>query len=353
MVQNENVFVKNAREEKIVTIKDIAKRCGVSPSTVSKALNNYGDVSQETINRVRQAAKELNYRPNAAARTLKTNRSYDIGILFVDDTMCGLTHQYFSAILNSAKTVFEASGYSITFISPTVGGRPASFLESARYRNCDGVLIASIDFSSESVVDLLRSEIPTLTIDYDYPGCSCVMSDNVDGGFALTKHLIDMGHRKIGLIHGENTLVTRKRVNGFYRAMREAGIPVPEEYVLEGVYSDPNSTADATVALMSLPDPPTAIMYPDDFSYIGGRNALERLGLRIPEDVSAVGYDGIMLSQVLRPALTTWYQDAEEIGRASAKKLIEEIEAPDTSVPEQILVHGQLLVGRSVKNLSE
>ena len=146
---------------------------------------------------------------------------------------------------------------------------------------------------------------------------------------------------------------TPEHILGIARAMREAGIPVPEEYVLEGVYSDPNSTADATVALMSLPDPPTAIMYPDDFSYIGGRNALERLGLRIPEDVSAVGYDGIMLSQVLRPALTTWYQDAEEIGRASAKKLIEEIEAPDTSVPEQILVHGQLLVGRSVKNLSE
>ena len=336
-----------------MTFKDIAKRCGVSPATVSKALNNYGDVSQETARRIRQTALELGYRPNAAARMLKTNRSYDIGILFVDDTMCGLTHQYFSAILNSAKTTFESLGYSITFISPSVSGRPASFLESARYRNCDGMLVASVDFSNPMVIDLLKSEIPTLTIDYDFPGCSSVMSDNVEGGYALTKYLIDQGHRKIGLIHGEDTLVTRKRVNGFHRAMREAGISVPPEYVVEGVYSDPNSTADATMTLMNLPDPPTAIMYPDDFSYIGGRNALERLGLQIPGDISAVGYDGIMLSQVLRPTLTTYYQDAEEIGRASARKLVEEIEAPDTSVPEQILVHGQLLPGRSVKPLSE
>jgi len=336
----------------MVTIKDIAKRCGVSPATVSKALNNYGDVNSETAQRIRKAAAEMEYRPNAAARMLKTNRSYDIGILFVDDTMCGLTHQYFSAILNSAKTAFESMGYSITFISPSVSGKPVSFLDSARYRNCDGVLVASVDFTNPMVTDLLKSEIPTLTIDHAFPGCSCVMSDNVEGGYALTRYLLSMGHQRIGLIHGEDTLVTRKRVNGFHRAMKEAGIAVPEEYVVEGVYSDPNSTADATVTLMKLPEPPTAIMYPDDFSYIGGRNALERLGYQIPEDVSAVGYDGIMLSQVLRPTLTTWYQDAEEIGRASARKLVEEIEAPETSVPEQILVHGQLLPGKSVKNLS-
>jgi LacI family transcriptional regulator len=102
---------------------------------------------------------------------------------------------------------------------------------------------------------------------------------------------------------------------------------------------------------MELPDPPTAILYPDDFSYIGGMNALEKIGLSIPEDVSVAGYDGVMLSQVLRPRLTTYKQSAGEIGRASAKKLIETIEAPKTSVVEQIFITGEILEGKSVKDL--
>ena len=337
----------------MVTIKDISKICGVSPATVSKALNGYGDINSATAEQIKKVARELRYRPNAAARQLKTNRSYDIGVLFVDDTQCGLTHEYFSTILNSAKTELESLGYSITFISQNVAGASTSFLDHARYRNCDGVLIASVNFSAPQVVELVNSEIPTLTIDYFFDRHSCVMSDNVEGGYALASYLLEKGHRKIALIHGEDTLVTRKRVNGFYRAMREAGVQVPQEYVIEAVYHDPAASEAATIQLMSLEDRPTAILYPDDFSYIGGMAALERLNLSVPEDVSVVGYDGIHLSQVLRPSLTTYYQDAVAIGRTSARKLVEVIDAPEISVSEQILVHGRLLEGKSVKTLSD
>ena len=105
----------------MVTIKDISKQCGVSPATVSKALNGYGDISTETAEMIRKTAQEMHYMPNAAARQLKTNMSHNIGVLFVDDTMSGLTHEYFSAILNSAKEEAERLGYDITFISRTVG----------------------------------------------------------------------------------------------------------------------------------------------------------------------------------------------------------------------------------------
>ena len=107
------------------------------------------------------------------------------------------------------------------------------------------------------------------------------------------------------------------------------------------MYHDPKSSAKATEYLMQLDDPPTAIMYPDDFSYIGGMNQLERMGLSIPDDVSVTGYDGITLSEVLRPKLTTYYQDAEAIGRESARRLVDVIENPKTSIPEKIMVTGR------------
>ena len=111
----------------MVTIKDLSKLCEVSPATVSKALNGYGDVGQETTERILRAAREMHYMPNAAARQLKTNISHNIGVVFEDETMSGLTHEYFSQILNSAKNTVEALGYDITFISQTIGGR--SFTE--------------------------------------------------------------------------------------------------------------------------------------------------------------------------------------------------------------------------------
>ncbi|MCR5370394.1 MAG: LacI family transcriptional regulator [Clostridium sp.] len=336
----------------MVTIKDISKALGVSPATVSKALNGYKDINPETAARIRQAAKDMHYLPNIAARQLKTNISHNIGVLFVDDTNCGLTHEYFSSILNSAKEELELLGYDITFISQNIAGQRASFLEHAKYRNCDGVLIACVDFSGEQVIELVKSDIPTVTIDYQFDERSAVISDNIEGSYELTKYLLENGHRKIALIHGEETLVTRKRLNGFYRALREYDVTLPDDYIIEGNYHDVRSSAAATKHLMSLPDRPTAIMYPDDFAYLGGMAELERMNISVPDDVSVTGYDGIHLSQVLRPRLTTYAQDSEQIGKLSARKLIEQIEDRKNSVPETIMVSGKLLEGQSVRKIN-
>jgi len=335
----------------MITIKDISEKCGYSPATVSKALNGYGDINAKTAEQIRKVAAEMHYLPNAAARQLKTNTSHNIGVLFVDETMSGLTHEYFAPILNSAKEELEKAGYDVTFISRNIMGEEGTYLEHARYRHCDGILIASVDFEDPQVVELVKSEIPTVTIDYSFDGHSSVMSDNIEGAYNLIRYLIEMGHRRIGIIHGEMTLVTRKRMNGIRRALKQYGISIPEEYILEADFHNTKASAEATKKLMSLETPPTVIMYPDDFSYLGGMAELEKLGCRIPEDVSVTGYDGIKLSQALRPRLTTWYQDTEKIGRVSADKLIEEIEEKETCVPEQIPVSGHLLEGRSVKRL--
>ena len=165
----------------MVTIKDLSKKLGVSPATISKALNGYPDISQDTAERIRQAAKEMHYTPNIAARQLKTNTSHNIGVLFVDERRCGLTHEYFSQILNSAKEELEQLGYDITFINRNVGRRQTSYLQHCLYRGVDGVVIASVDFNDPLVLELVHSGLPVVTIDHVLNGRIAVMSDNLDG----------------------------------------------------------------------------------------------------------------------------------------------------------------------------
>ena len=333
----------------MVTIKDISKACGVSPATVSKALNGYDDISEETVRLVKQTARELNYTPNAAARLLKTSISHNIGVLFVDDTMSGLTHEYFSYILNSVKEEAERNGYDITFISQTLGRRKMSFLQHCLYRNCDGVVIASVNFDSPAVHELVSSNVPVITIDYAFDNISAVLSDNVEGAYKLTSYLLDKGHRRIAFIHGERTSVTSKRLVGFNKALRERDVKIPAEYLVQARYHDAESVRRATAQLMDLSEPPTAIMFPDDISFLGGQAELLNRGIRIPEDISVCGYDGISLSALLQPPLTTWHQDADRIGKESVRKLIESIEHKSTCAAEQIMVSGQLVSGSSVR----
>ena len=332
------------------TIKDIARAAGVSTSTVSKALNGYGDVGAQTAEKIRKIAQEMNYLPDAAARVLKTNRSYNIGIVFEDGTESGLTHEYFSHILNSAKNELENHGYDITFIGGKVGGN--SFLSHCRYRKVDGVLIASVDFHNPQVVELVNSEIPTITIDYQFDSHSCVMSDNVQGAYDLVKYLVSMGHRRIAFIHGERTSVTIKRLSGFNNAAREFGLNIPAEYIRESRYHNIERTMKEAEEILALPNRPSVLMFPDDYTAIGCRPLFEKLGVRIPEDLSITGYDGIPLSQETRPCLTTEKQDAQAIGAKAAAKLVDLIENKDSQIVEQIVVEGTLLKGETVKRIS-
>lgn len=335
----------------MVTIKDISKACGVSPSTVSKVLNGYTDISRDTVEQVFRTAEAMGYTPNAAARMLKTNRSNNIGVLFVDQMQSGLRHEYFSAMLNSVKDEAERRGYDITFISQNLGGRRMSYLDHCRYRKCDGVIIACVDFSDSAVLELIGSDIPVVTVDHVFDQRGAVLSDNVGGMEELVTYIYDQGHRSIAFIHGEMTSVTRNRLAGFFRTCEKLGVSVPEEYVRPGRYHDPDTSAKATRELLSLKNRPTCIIYPDDFSFIGGRNCLAAEGLSIPEDVSAAGYDGIYMSQVMRPALTTLQQDTDALGRRSAEMVIDAIENRRTYLPSQELIPGKLLPGETVKKL--
>ena len=333
------------------SLKDLARECGVSVATVSKALNGQSDISAVTRDRVREAARRMGYVPNMAARAMKTNRTYNLGVLFVDERQSGLAHEYFSAVLDSFKVQVEKLGYDITFVNRNLGGRTMTYLEHCHYRGVDGAVIACVVFNDPQVVELINSDVPVVTIDHVFNNRMAILSDNVVGTKALVQQAWACGHRRIAFIHGEKTAVTENRLAGFYQACEELGLKVPEEYVRCGVYHDVDRCAEEPRALLALPQRPTCIIFPDDFSALGGYNALSEAGLSIPEDISVMGYDGIYLSRVVKPSLVTYQQNTAALGRTAADKLIELIEHPRVTLPGQIRVSGKLLDGGSVSIL--
>ena len=314
----------------MVSMKEIAKKCNVSVASVSKALNGYSDISEETRKMILKTASEMGYLPNSSARTLKTKRSYNIGVMFVDEAASGLTHDYFNHVLETFKRTAEERGYDITFTS----GK-----------------IACVDFYADEVQELIRSEIPVVTIDHVFDGNIAVVSNNGQGMEDLVTYIYNQGHRRIAYIHGDNTSVTRIRLTSFYRTLQRMGVEIPDDYIKESPYRDADSAAKATRELLDLPNPPTCILYPDDYAAIGGINEIRERGLRIPEDISIAGYDGITIAKILEPKLTTLCQDTVAIGRIAAEKLIDLIENPKTTMIDKFTVDGTLFKGAYVKQL--
>ena len=226
-----------------------------------------------------------------------------------------------------------------------------TYLEHCKYRRFDGAVILCTDFHNPEILELVESDIPVITFDHMFNDRSAVVSDAVKGISDLVHYAYDMGHRKIAYIHGLDSAVTRNRVSSFYKTCQDLGIEVPPEYVKEAPYRDTTATYCRTVELLQLENRPTCILFPDDFAYIGGFNAITLAGLKVPDDISTMGYDGIEIGKYLEPALTTLVQDTDQMGKELARKLINTIEEPKTSLVEHILVDGKVYPGRSVKKL--
>ena len=336
----------------MVTLREIAKECKVSVATVSKALNDMKDVSPETKEEIKNTARRLGYYPNSSARALKTNRTYNIGVLFVDESNSGLTHDYFAQVLDSFKKSVEKEGYDLTFINST-HNRNLTYLEHSRYRGVDGMVIACVDFDDPQVLELVRYDaIPVVTIDHVFDYRIAVMSDNIQGMHDLVEYAYSKGHRRMAYISGDDTAVTRNRVGSFVRSLEKHYIDTPEEYLISSAYRNPELAYKYTRQLLQLMDSPTCIFYPDDYSAIGGINAIRDVGLSVPDNISVVGYDGSYISQIMSPRLTTLRQDTAKIGSVAAEKLIHLIENPRTTLIQRFVMNGELVAGESVADIN-
>ena len=201
------------------------------------------------------------------------------------------------------------------------------------------------------MVELVKSNIPVVTIDHLFHNRIAIMSDNAKGMKDLFSYVYERGHRKIAYIHGADSSVTQSRLSSFYRTAEELGLTVPDNYILESAYRDTEGAGQRTKELLSLKRPPTCILYPDDFSCFGGINVIKERGLRIPQDISVAGYDGIRVGRHIEPQLTTLHQNTGRIGEMAGVKLISLIEKPKTTLAEQILISGEVYEGKTVKRI--
>ena len=328
----------------MVRLKDIAEVCGVSVATVSRALNGLTNENRERTAFICQTARDMGYYPNAAARTLKTSRSNNLGILYEDR----MNHEYFSSLFDELRREADAHGYDLTFLGQ--GGFPESnYYEHARQRNLDGVIVVQADYDAAGIIRLATSSIPTVIIDHTYDGCDCVTSDNRSSMDQIVRHVYARGHRRISFIQGEKGAVSRERLAGFYKACAELGIRVPVEYVREGHFHDPAGCTAFIRELLQMDEKPTCVLCPDDYSCLGALWLLESQGLRVPADISLVGYDGIRMSQMMTPRLTTYCQDTVQIAKEVFTLIIDAIENPETHIPKQITVSGMLMEGETVR----
>ena len=333
------------------TIRELARLSGVSIGTVSRALNGYADVRPETRERIMRLAEELEYTPSASARTLVTQRSHVVGVFL--DTGEGhpdLQHPFFHEVLAGVKDTAGAAGFDLLLFAseqPGNGYGPHSYIKRCRHHNVDGVVLMGVDHDDDEVRRLANSTIPCVGVDVELGGrdCSFAASDNVQGSLLAVRHLAELGHRRIATIAGPvETRPGLDRLRGYREGLAAAGLAFRDEYVTGGDFYV-ESGERAAAELLALAEPPTAIVAAADLMAVGAMRAAAAAGLRVPDDVSVVGFDDILLAAHLQPGLTTLRQDKAGIGAAAASLLLARIagdaEAPDEAIlPVELIVRG-------------
>jgi LacI family transcriptional regulator len=340
--------------EERTTIRELARLSGVSIGTVSRALNGYTDVRPETRERIVRLARELDYTPTAAARTLVTQRSHVIGVfLETGEGHPDLQHPFFHEVLVGLKGCIGSEGYDLLLFAserPGNGYGDHSYLKRCRHHNVDGAVLMGVNAEDAELRRLLRSELPCVGVDVELDGtCTAyVMSDNVTGADAAVRHLHAQGHRRIATITGLlDTKPGIDRLRGYREACQDLGLGYRDEYVAYGDFYFDAGYAGAQ-RLLALDEPPTAIFTAADMMAIGAIRAAADAGVRVPDDLSIVGFDDIQLAQHIHPPLTTLAQDKAGLGVAAARALLRQIEGADTAepvtLPVSLIVRGSTAI---------
>ena len=321
--------------KKPVTLADIAAKASVTPMTVSRVLNSAGYVNSETRERVMRVAREMNYRRNGLARGLKRQRTETVGMVIGD-----IANPFAAELSRGVREVLEAKGYSLFIcVSEHTAKEDVQAFDSLADHRADGIIVATRASKSgnERLTELIDSGIPVSLIgrDFRHPHADLVMADNLTGGYEATRHLIALGHKRIGFIGISLTQGLRlRRFQGYVEALNEHGLTVEEELIVGGRngaeqmpgYSTEEMGYDGMMKLLELKHRPTAIFARNDYTAMGALNAIKRAGLRIPEDIAIVGYDDIPLASHTSPTLTTVRQPTREQGRTAAEFLLRRIQ---------------------------
>lgn len=317
------------------TIREVASRAGVSPTTVSHVINNTRFVSAEARQRVLDAMAELNYRPNVLARSLRRGETRTLGLILPDSA-----NPFFAEIARAIEDAAFSAGYNVILgNSENELAKEQVYVDVLVNKQVDGLIFVATGDHSPSLEHLTRNGLPVVVVDRRLSNLEVdtVLTDNLQGGLSAARYLLNLGHRRIACITGPSNLTpSAERVIGYRRALEEHGLPVEENLIRKGDFH-PRSGYHAAVELIRSQPPPTAIFICNDMMAIGALRALSEAGLRVPQDCSLIGFDDIELASFITPPLTTIRQDKAALAEAAVTLLLERIAEPDLPARTRIL----------------
>lgn len=333
----------------MATIKDVAKMAGVSTTTVSHVVNKTRFVAPETEKLVLEAIKSLNYSPSAVARSLKINTTKSIGMIVTTSET-----PYFAEIIHAVEEHCYRQGYSL-FLCNTQNEpeKIQNHLEMLAKKRVDGLLVMCAEYPQDSR-DLLSdfTSIPMVVMDWGpiNEDTDIIQDNSFTGGYLATKYLIDNGHTKIGLISGELSKTTAKtRFDGFVKAMAEANLAINDNWIMEGAF-EPEDGYECMNKILVQDQLPTAVFCCNDVMALGAISAIGEKGMKVPDDISIIGYDNIHASRFYSPPLTTIHQSKSRLGAQAVNLLFQRIE-DKSGTHSKIELHPELVIRKSVKSL--
>jgi len=331
------------------TIREVARRAGVSYQTVSRVINNHPMVAASTRALVREAIAELNYHPNAQAVGLSRNRSDIIGVI-----THSIASPFFAQIVDGTAQALQSRGRFMLLACAEMTSQLETIDSLQRSRRIDGIIIIlPISTSLEAAQQLATSQFPLVLVDLQYDvDANYISVDNRYGAYCATEHLIELGHRRIGLISGPLIQpVSHLRIAGYQDALRKHGLPYDPTLVVHGNFAHSGGEAGA-VHFLALENPPTAIFACNDQMAFGTVRTLRRHGMRVPEDISVIGFDDIAEASISYPPLTTIRQPLCEMGRLAADYICRVIDGVEKG-RLQLTLTPELIVRKSTAPLRQ
>lgn len=329
----------------MITIADVAKHAGVSKMTVSRVINDSGYISQETRKRVESAIAELGYVPNALARGLRFKQTHTIGLIVTD-----ITNPFFTTLARGVEDVAYEHNFSVFFCNTDESAdEETQYINVLIQKQVDGLLVVPTERTPESIEFLNTHAVPFVLLDRHVPDhqVDVVRCDSDQGAYDLVQHLLDLGHTRIAGLSGSASVTTsRDRINGYQRAMSDAGLEHEAHrayftsFTVEGGY-------ESAQQALSEPERPTALFAANNFIAIGALRALRDAKLRVPDDISVVSFDDFPASILLDPFMTIVEQPAYEMGRRATKLLFERLNDEGPDGPQEIVLPTKLHIRKS------
>ena len=332
----------------MVTIKDVADLAGVSSSTVSRVLNDREYIKEETRQKVQNAMHALGYKPSRLARGLRFNTSRIIGLIISD-----IQNPFFTRLVRAVEDIAHENNYALILANtdedPQKEELNVDLMISERVA---GVIITPTKEYNCPVKKLINNRIPVVCVDRRVLDCEVdtVLVNNVSASKKLIKHLLSMGHRRIGSILGPDDVTTgRERLLGLINAFEEKKLTLDKNLIFQSTPKEENGYKLAH-ELLALADPPTAIFAGNNLLALGAMRAIKELGLKIPEDISMVSFDDSTWAELVQPSITVMAQPTYEIGKVAAELILRRIENAQSET-QNIVLEPELLLRESVKPL--